>query len=62
MVDFLDTFKLSPLIYSHQQEIEKNIDEIPQGNSQDDNFLYLETVQISKYTIGSVIIMAEDYH
>lgn len=44
MVDFLDTFKLMPLDYSHQQaEVEKNIDEIQEGNSQDDNFLYFKS-------------------
>jgi len=41
MVDFLSTLKLIPLDYSHQQaEVEKSIDEIPDGNSQDGNFLY----------------------
>lgn len=41
MDDFLDSFKLMPLGYSHQhKEVEKNIDEIPDGNSQDENFLY----------------------
>lgn len=41
MTDFLDTFKLFPLSYSHRrEEIKKSIDEIPDGNSQDNNFLY----------------------
>ena len=41
MIDFLSTLKLKPLDYSHQQaEVERSIDEIPDGNSQDDKFLY----------------------
>ena len=41
MVDFLSTLKLIPFDYSHQQaEVEKSIDEIPNGNSQNDKFLY----------------------
>lgn len=41
MVNFLKNFKLYPLKYKiNKEEIEKNIDEIPDGNSQDENFLY----------------------
>jgi len=41
MVDFLSTLKLMSLDYSYQQaEVEKSIDEIPDGNSQDDKLLY----------------------
>jgi hypothetical protein len=40
IVEFSDTLKLIPLSYSHQQREIKKIDEIHDGNPQDDIFLY----------------------
>ena len=60
MVDFRHLQALSINLFTSTKEIEKNIDEI-QKIHKTIIFYILETVQISKYTIGSVIIMAEDY-